>query len=775
MAERAEIVITGRDQTAAAFATAQRNLMAMRTSAVSLAASLGPVTAGIGALTAGLSVVNFSSLVKGLDALNDVKDATGASIENISALEDIGARTGTTFDTVGSSLIKFNQALQNTKPGSETAAILKSIGLNAEELKRIDPAEALRQTAVALAGFADDGEKARRVQALFGKSTREIAPFLKDLAEAGKLNATVTTAQAKAAEDFNKQIAALEKNVKDVARNIASDLVPTVSELLTQLTDGRKVFGNFTDALINLGTLNPANSLAENIANTRGEMEKLNGQLADLQRREEEYVKAGARSGQFQPQIEQLQRRLDLLTKTDTFLKAQQARGALRLGEGVADDPRIASRARLPSLTPLRETTKETVTAAEQYIKKLQDAHFASLDLNEVEKAREAILRGELDTVDKLTGKVRKLTEAEKGQIQVLAESLDQLRRTTQLDSPQAAFRKLEIVDMDKVNAELRKGLDDLDAQLRDFSGEAANDRKRALVARLEQRLAAGEQIAAADLERMVKGIAGLKEAAEETKGVADELGFTFASAFEDAIVEGEKFSDILKALDRDLLRITTRKLVTEPFAESITNLIKGVQTDGLGDLTKRLGFGGGADTAAQTATATAATTAISTASAAASAAIASADAAALASITSATSAALSSIAVASGSKVGGDVFSGIGGEVLASIFHTGGVVGGAGGTLRAVDPVVWAGATRYHGGGIAGLAADEVPAILQRGEEVLTAADPRHRANGSASSAPARTLVINVAPPPNMSKQTATQFAAEVARQAAIASSRNG
>jgi hypothetical protein len=37
----------------------------------------------------------------------------------------------------------------------------------------------------------------------------------------------------------------------------------------------------------------------------------------------------------------------------------------------------------------------------------------------------------------------------------------------------------------------------------------------------------------------------------------------------------------------------------------------------------------------------------------------------------------------------------------------------------------------RYHGGGIAGLRPDEVPAILQRGEEVLTADDPRHRANG--------------------------------------------
>jgi len=40
--------------------------------------------------------------------------------------------------------------------------------------------------------------------------------------------------------------------------------------------------------------------------------------------------------------------------------------------------------------------------------------------------------------------------------------------------------------------------------------------------------------------------------------------------------------------------------------------------------------------------------------------------------------------------------------------------------------------AARLHAGGIAGLAPDEVPAILQRGEEVITRRDPRHRRNQS-------------------------------------------
>lgn len=68
-------------------------------------------------------------------------------------------------------------------------------------------------------------------------------------------------------------------------------------------------------------------------------------------------------------------------------------------------------------------------------------------------------------------------------------------------------------------------------------------------------------------------------------------------------------------------------------------------------------------------------------------------------------------------------------GGVLGSLFHSGGIVGEAAST-RTLPALAWLGAPRYHSGGIAGLAPDEVPAILRRGEEVLTEDDPRHAAN---------------------------------------------
>lgn len=72
--------------------------------------------------------------------------------------------------------------------------------------------------------------------------------------------------------------------------------------------------------------------------------------------------------------------------------------------------------------------------------------------------------------------------------------------------------------------------------------------------------------------------------------------------------------------------------------------------------------------------------------------------------------------------------------SILGGLFHGGGVVGGKGGRGRAVSASVFANASRYHSGGMAGFKPNEVPAILERGEEVLTRGDPRHRNNGGGS-----------------------------------------
>lgn len=75
-------------------------------------------------------------------------------------------------------------------------------------------------------------------------------------------------------------------------------------------------------------------------------------------------------------------------------------------------------------------------------------------------------------------------------------------------------------------------------------------------------------------------------------------------------------------------------------------------------------------------------------------------------------------------------------GGVAAGASHNGGIVGdkssGSGFQNRGTVPASWfAGARRYHSGGFPGLRPDEVPTILQKGEQVLSKDDPDNALNG--------------------------------------------
>lgn len=86
----------------------------------------------------------------------------------------------------------------------------------------------------------------------------------------------------------------------------------------------------------------------------------------------------------------------------------------------------------------------------------------------------------------------------------------------------------------------------------------------------------------------------------------------------------------------------------------------------------------------------------------------------------------------------GSSTTSGLGG--LAAIHHTGGIAGDVA-PMRYVHPAYFDDAPRYHSGGIAGLAPDEVPAILQRGERII----PRNQVGASTSQGVHVTVGVSV------------------------------
>lgn len=197
------------------------------------------VAAGLtAAFAAGGAIVAFIDNVNsGLLAIKDLSEATGASIENISSLENVARNAGGSIEDFSGILIKFNGALKDAERTKELGLAFKAIGLNVQELRQLDPADALFEVAKAFDKFRDDGNKARLMQEIFGRSVKDAIPFLKELAEQGKVNNTVTTEQVLAADKFNKEMAKLKNFAEDAARSIASALVPALNRLAERIRD----------------------------------------------------------------------------------------------------------------------------------------------------------------------------------------------------------------------------------------------------------------------------------------------------------------------------------------------------------------------------------------------------------------------------------------------------------------------------------------------------------------------------------------------------------
>lgn len=73
-------------------------------------------------------------------------------------------------------------------------------------------------------------------------------------------------------------------------------------------------------------------------------------------------------------------------------------------------------------------------------------------------------------------------------------------------------------------------------------------------------------------LEAVTARLDLVKEKTDDANDAARSLGLTFQSAFEDAILEGAKFREVLDGIIKDIARLVLRKSLTEPFVNLLTS-----------------------------------------------------------------------------------------------------------------------------------------------------------------------------------------------------------
>lgn len=563
----------------------EQSAQRMQASLQTVSAAASGVLGGLaGAATIGGLTQLFRSTVDGIDKLNDLADITGSTVERISALEDVALRTGASIDVVGDAMLKLNKELADGKPDSPTAQALRLIGLSAEELRNADPADALQQVAKALANYADDANKARLVQEIFGKSVREVGPFLKDLADAGQLNAKVTSEQAREAERFNKHLSELRAASTALSRSVVGDLLPALNAYLTlvqQLRAGPGIFAAAGEVLRG----NVFNSAQEALDSYSAQIRKVDAQIAAIKADTRPLVRMTAEG-----EIAKLEAERARLAKfADAYRNTLNA-GNAGGGRGtVSSLPEKQSVGRLP--VPGAKAAEDRARSFTDYAMEISQALGKMVEDSDVVR------------IAKLNDQLAKLNElAAMGldpQIvsDVRAMIVSKLPKTA-LDSPTEAFRRAEIAGTNDANAELaaanlarfndeRERLNRLLEATPSAVLQSQRDDMLALATALERGAITQAQFTEAAQARL----GTLPKDLERTKGIAEELGMTFSSAFEDAIVGGKGLSGVLKGLEQDILRIITRKMVTEPLGNALSGMLgNAIGAGGGGNLFASLG-----------------------------------------------------------------------------------------------------------------------------------------------------------------------------------------
>lgn len=384
-------------------------------------------------------------------------------------------------------------------------------------------------------------------------------------------------------------------NDRDLAR-----MREAIAALETFRSTGSLTTEDLAKLTVTLRALAEGNdNVSQRLRAATGSMEQQVGpvrELEEAQRQLNERLTAlGAGAGTLDQRLEALRQRLILLRQTtlnnptagldaEIARTAERAgalaRGGLPLYEGVQslqqqqdNARRYAEQAEREFRATLRSTgmgedqigSEVDRTAADRTFRAMQRAQQEADLAAAVERERERQREAERNARSGARGAAaddRRLEAAATRELNDALQNRDSLLRS--IENPQERFNR-RLQELDTIQERLSA------------SGKQLNEEQY-------QRVRDGLQRELDDAERRARGV----------DDVGRQLGLTFTSAFEDAIVKGKDFREVLKGIEQDIARLIIRKTITEPAGDALKNVIGGVNWGNLASSAVSWLFGGG-------------------------------------------------------------------------------------------------------------------------------------------------------------------------------------
>ena len=221
----------------------------------------GSLKSGMAGLVSGLTIGALAAVVKNAidaaDEMSKLSQKTGVAVKDLAGLQLAFQQSGLGGDVLEKSMARLGRSMAD---GNKAFA---AMGVN---VKAADGAlrpmrDVLGDVADKFASYADGAAKTALAQEVFGKSGAEMIPLLNSgsdaLAEmddwAQKLGLTMSEDTAKKAEQFNDTLDLLGMGVQGVWRQIAAQMLPTLTTLASEMLNSATDTGALTTASAVLG------------------------------------------------------------------------------------------------------------------------------------------------------------------------------------------------------------------------------------------------------------------------------------------------------------------------------------------------------------------------------------------------------------------------------------------------------------------------------------------------------------------------------------------
>jgi hypothetical protein len=585
----------------------------MRSSARRMSAALAGIGVGVAVGFLGRAT---SEAIKFGDQVQKTALRTGLTTEAISELGFVAERGGTSLEAIVKAVQKVQRAAIDAGDGLLTyTRAFDKLNINVSEFKQLAPDRQFEVVADRISKLENPTERTALSMQLLGRSGAELISVFSGgvgeiralRQEAVRLGVSLSQDAADKAAGAADAITNLQTSIRGASLNLVSDMLPAITKLAEGLQDvlipaiGKSIsafttFGTFLGVLA-AAAVSDGVSLknAFDVLDTRGidELIKKQKELSATIKKTQSTIDKQISSNFFKSADNNLIT-ANLIARKD-LLDVEQKISALRkdakvdfvgpvfqkksavLASGATNAPGSSTKS-------TAQRAKETSTAI---VTGLREELALSKALTEEDKFRVELQQGRFKNLigtDKIVGV--------------------QLANEIKASEAIVAARKIQI-DQDKEREDLATSvIAGLEEQVATYNlvTEAANIRfqlEEGAYKSLNGLHKTRINDLASELEQLEKASAAAEAAAklqEETAkasaAAAQEFGNVFSSAFEDAIVSGSSFRDLLKGIEDDLIRIFARKLVTEPLQELLGGALGSLGGGGGGFFSKI--FGGG-------------------------------------------------------------------------------------------------------------------------------------------------------------------------------------